>query len=179
MASRKNKWRRCGRLEFRRETKRYSDGTPWGHDVLYIRVRRVACAVVEPWDGPTTCFGIVPTVSVSAGTYRLTTAVKAARIARDYINYRLSMRGQNRIIEQLRAEGIVLFAQNTGKLYQEHLALARRKAPVTEWSAHVRHNVLPLYRRQVGPCATTSDARIEAAAALKDYYENYIRENAL
>lgn len=32
----KNKWRRRGRLEFRRETSRLSDGTPWG-DVLWVR----------------------------------------------------------------------------------------------------------------------------------------------
>lgn len=35
--SRKNKWRRCGGLEFRRETQRYDDGTPTGGDVLWVR----------------------------------------------------------------------------------------------------------------------------------------------
>ena len=36
MPSRKNVWRRRGRFEFRRETARLSDGTPWG-DTLWIR----------------------------------------------------------------------------------------------------------------------------------------------
>lgn len=40
----KNKWRRRGRLEFRRETGRYHDGSIWpGKDVLFIRIRRKAC----------------------------------------------------------------------------------------------------------------------------------------
>ena len=38
----KNKWRKRGRIEFRRETRRLSDGTPDG-DVLFIRVRKKAC----------------------------------------------------------------------------------------------------------------------------------------
>ena len=50
MPSKKNKWRKRGRLEFRRETKRYSDGTPWGKDVLYVRIRKVDCAIVEPME---------------------------------------------------------------------------------------------------------------------------------
>lgn len=36
----KNKWRKAGRLEIRRETSRLSDGTPWG-DVLWIRTAKV------------------------------------------------------------------------------------------------------------------------------------------
>jgi hypothetical protein len=84
MASRKNKWRKRGRLEFRRETKRYHDGTPWGHDVLYVRIKRVACAVIEPWDGPSSN-PKAQAVSVLVGTYRLTTAIEAAHLARSYL----------------------------------------------------------------------------------------------
>jgi hypothetical protein len=40
---RKNKWRRAGRFEFRRESGRYSDGTPDGRDVLFVRIKGVAC----------------------------------------------------------------------------------------------------------------------------------------
>ena len=40
--SRKNQWRKAGRLQFRRETSRLSDGTPDG-DVLFIRIHRRAC----------------------------------------------------------------------------------------------------------------------------------------
>ena len=40
----KNKWRKRGRLEFRRETARYSDRTCWiGKDILFIRIRKHAC----------------------------------------------------------------------------------------------------------------------------------------
>jgi len=38
----KNKWRKCGRFEARRETRRLHDGTPDG-DVLYIRKKGVVC----------------------------------------------------------------------------------------------------------------------------------------
>lgn len=42
--SRKNKWRRRGVLEFKRESGRYSDGTLWpGKDVLFIRIKGRAC----------------------------------------------------------------------------------------------------------------------------------------
>lgn len=49
MASKKNKWRKRGRLEFRRETARYSDGTSMGEDRLFVRVRKVDCAIVSPF----------------------------------------------------------------------------------------------------------------------------------
>jgi len=42
----KNRWRKLGRIEFRRETRRLSDGTPDG-DVLYIRVRGRACVTAS------------------------------------------------------------------------------------------------------------------------------------
>ena len=86
MASRKNVWRRRGALEFRRETKRYSDGTPWGCDVLYIRVKRRACAVVEPFDW--SHLGTGKTLSVLCGTYRAATPIEAAHLAREYISNR-------------------------------------------------------------------------------------------
>jgi len=57
--SRKNKWRTRGKLQFRRETRRYSDGSLMvGCDVLYIRIRGKACvfATLEPVKGPGTGF---------------------------------------------------------------------------------------------------------------------------
>ena len=54
MSSKKNKWRgRKGGIQFRRETKRFSDGTPWdpATDVLYIRVAGRDCYYVEPITG--------------------------------------------------------------------------------------------------------------------------------
>lgn len=51
-----NYWRRRGNLEFRRETKRLSDGTPWGNgaETLFIRIRGKACVFVgtDPGTGP-------------------------------------------------------------------------------------------------------------------------------
>jgi hypothetical protein len=81
--SKKNKWRTRGRLQFRRETKRYSDGTPWGCDVLFIRRRGIACAVVEPFDWDSAAPG--KRLSVLTGTYRAANAVEAAKLARGYL----------------------------------------------------------------------------------------------
>lgn len=53
--SRKNKWRRCGGLEFQRVSQRYTDGTVAGGDTLWIRtpkvdgVRRVAYVHWNTW----------------------------------------------------------------------------------------------------------------------------------
>lgn len=77
MASKKNTWRTRGRFQFRRETKRYSDGSPWGCDLLYIRVRKVACAIVEPFDWRGASPG--STVSVLCGTYRAARPAPPAR----------------------------------------------------------------------------------------------------
>lgn len=89
MASRKNKWRSRGRLQFKRETKRYSDGTPWGHDILFVRVRKQDCALVEPWTeifpaghehhNPARRVSVLPSLG---STYRIISAVQAAKLIR-------------------------------------------------------------------------------------------------
>lgn len=83
MSSRKNKWRKCGALEFRRETKRYDDGTPWGHDVLFVRIKGKACAVIEPFDWR----AVAPdrTLCLLAGSYSAETPLSAAHRARAYL----------------------------------------------------------------------------------------------
>jgi hypothetical protein len=83
MASKKNKWRKCGRLEFMRETKRYSDGTAWGHDVLFIRIKGKACAFVEPFDW--SFKGTKETLCIHTGTYEAATPLTAARRIRAYL----------------------------------------------------------------------------------------------
>lgn len=83
MASRKNVWRTIGRLQFRRETKQYSDGTPYGCDVLFVRRKGVACAVVEPFEWGAVAPG--KTLSVLCGTYRAATAAQAAHMAKRYL----------------------------------------------------------------------------------------------
>jgi len=92
MSSRKNVWRRRGRLEFRRETARYSDGSPRGNDILYVRVRKVACVIVEPFtaewsDGRGRMHP--NSVSVLVGTYRIARPAKAANYAREYLEYKM------------------------------------------------------------------------------------------
>lgn len=86
MASRKNKWRKRGRLEFRRETKRFSDGSPWSPatDILFVRIKGKACSTVEPFDW-SHLGEPKKTVCVSAGTYRAASPVQAAHLARDYV----------------------------------------------------------------------------------------------
>lgn len=80
----KNVWRKCGRLEFRRETKRYSDGTPWGNDVLFIRIRKKACAFVEPFDW--SHLGTGQTLAIHCEVYSAATPIQAAHAIRQYLN---------------------------------------------------------------------------------------------
>lgn len=83
MTSKKNVWRRAGRIEFRRETKRYSDGSPWGCDTLFIRIKGKACAVVEPFDWSHLKTG--QSLSILCDTYQAATPLQAARVARAYL----------------------------------------------------------------------------------------------
>jgi hypothetical protein len=46
----KNKWRTRGALQFRRETRRFTDGSPYGGDVLFIRIRGKACVIATTGD---------------------------------------------------------------------------------------------------------------------------------
>lgn len=93
MASRKNKWRKRGRFEFRRETKRFSGGDPWepATDTLYIRVRGVACAVVEPFDWRGTAPG--KTLAVLTGIHGAARPAEAAHRARSYLVGKITERG--------------------------------------------------------------------------------------
>lgn len=90
MASHKNKWRKAGRFEFRRETKRYHDGTPWGCDVLFVRIRRVGCCVVEPFAWKECAPG--KTLSLLCGIHSAETPIGAARHARQYLLTQLESR---------------------------------------------------------------------------------------
>ena len=79
----KNKWRRRGRLEFRRETARLSDGTLEGYDRLFVRIKGKACVIFGEWTG-NPAFG---PLYLLAGTYRLGTVSKLVPIAREYLDY--------------------------------------------------------------------------------------------
>jgi hypothetical protein len=81
----KNKWRKRGRLEFKRETARFSDGTPEGHDRLFVRIKGKACVIFGGWNGPQIDDA---TLYLLAGTYRLGNVGKLVPIARDYLNYK-------------------------------------------------------------------------------------------
>src|SRR5262245_47173655 len=84
--SRRNKWRRRGRLEFRRETARLSDGTLEKHDILIVRIKRKACVIFGEWDGNPS-FG---PLYLLASTYRLGNAWKLLPIARDHLHFETS-----------------------------------------------------------------------------------------
>lgn len=88
MPSKKNKWRRRGRLEFRRETKRFYDGSPWEPrcDVLYVRIRGIACGVVESFDWQATAPG--KTLCVLTEVYSAARPVEAAHRIRAYLRER-------------------------------------------------------------------------------------------
>jgi hypothetical protein len=80
MASKKNKWRgRKGEIQFRRETKRYSDGTPWGKDVLFIRIAGVECCHVEPKEIPGATYAGKVWFSGVKTTSQALTPVQAAK----------------------------------------------------------------------------------------------------
>lgn len=76
------------------------------------------------------------------------------------------------------AHEIVLFACNTGSLYQKHLTLARGANNTNDWSIHIQREVLPAYRRDLHePYARmTSDDLATAAADLRDYYHRHVSE---
>lgn len=62
-----NKWRTRGRFQFQRVSGRYSDGTPDGREILYIRIRRVGCVYAStPYPDAT---GLLASVAYNDGTY--------------------------------------------------------------------------------------------------------------
>ncbi len=71
---------------------------------------------------------------------------------------------------------IILFAQNTGSLYKEHLRLANTN--VKEWYEHIKYKVIPLYRKECHmPYARmTSDSIITAANELNSYYSEQLKQ---
>lgn len=70
---------------------------------------------------------------------------------------------------------IVLFAINTGELYETHKTMARANASIGEWYTHVG-SILNLYTRQVEPCWSPSIFKNEAANELKTYYERHVED---
>jgi hypothetical protein len=82
MSSKKNVWRgKSGGLQFRRETKRYSDGTPWGCDALYVRIKGKFCCVIEPFEWSDCAKG--KTLSLLMGNYSAQSPIGAAHAIRE------------------------------------------------------------------------------------------------
>jgi hypothetical protein len=77
---------------------------------------------------------------------------------------------------KLTAHEIVLFATNTGELYETHKQLAREGASQAKWFDHVTGPVLRLYFKQVERALAFPSERWDAARELKSYYERHIRE---
>lgn len=73
---------------------------------------------------------------------------------------------------------LIDFAINTGKLYPQHLAMAREGATARVWELHVRVNVLPLYRvEHHEPYEGMSKDELAAVAKeLDEYYANHDAE---
>jgi len=70
------------------------------------------------------------------------------------------------------------YAINTGKFYDQHLAMAREDASPKMWNLHLRVNVLPLYRRDHHERheGMSNDELAQVATELADYYRNHISE---
>lgn len=73
---------------------------------------------------------------------------------------------------------LVLFAKNTGELYPNHLALAQEKQGLKYWVVHVKHRVLPAYRKACHEPheGMTLDSIDQVAAELQRYYERHVSE---
>ncbi len=78
----------------------------------------------------------------------------------------------------IKAYDIVLFATNTGALYETHKRLARACASKQKWFEHVSGPVLRLYSRQVQPVSAWPSERFDAAGELKAYYERHLAEES-
>lgn len=83
---------------------------------------------------------------------------------------------QELTIPSLTAHEIVLFATNTGELYEAHKQMARDNVPFGKWVEHINARVMPLYCRQVERATLLPSERFNAAHDLKDYYARHIRE---
>jgi hypothetical protein len=65
-------------------------------------------------------------------------------------------------------ENLVLYATNTGLLYETHVAMT--DADFATWFEHVKRAVIPLYRREIGPITATRPLMADTATALQAYY---------
>lgn len=75
------------------------------------------------------------------------------------------------------ANDIVLFAQNTGELYERHKDMARADASEGAWAFHVQNVVMRLYKSQFGRGHKLGlQAGLEAARELRTYYNQHIKE---
>lgn len=74
------------------------------------------------------------------------------------------------------ARDLVLFATNTGELYETHKTMARTNASFGDWIMHVSVTVMNLYARQVEPCCASLVERRQAADELKAYYERHVED---
>ena len=77
-------------------------------------------------------------------------------------------------------EDLVLYARNTGELYEAHKQLAFRGASEEEWRDHVLHNVTRHWLSEIVPDGSpwrfrASDC-LAAGKELKAYYDRHIKE---
>jgi hypothetical protein len=77
----------------------------------------------------------------------------------------------------VKAYDLVLFATNTGSLYETHKQMAREGASQQKWFEHI-DRVVRLYCREVESVRAWPSDRFDAARELKAYYERHIGEGA-
>jgi len=79
------------------------------------------------------------------------------------------------IFHRVTAEAMRLFAINTGAFYAEHCRLGRENN-LSLWIVHVREQVEPHYRREIGSFHYDGAGRVTVANDLMKYYAEHVKE---
>ena len=84
---------------------------------------------------------------------------------------------EGKMMREVLAYDLELYAINTGQLYQTHKSLARRKQNAWAWIMHVRDNVIPRYSREIEPVWASAETVDAVAVALMEYYARHVMES--
>lgn len=76
----------------------------------------------------------------------------------------------------LEKHDLVLFAINTGELYQSHCLMARKAMPDLIWRDWLANRVIPLYSKQIEGVVCDYETICNAASEIKEYYERHVTE---
>jgi hypothetical protein len=78
--------------------------------------------------------------------------------------------------KMIEARDLERFAVESPELDRSQRALARSRANLWSWKAHVAGWVVPRYRKSIEPARASSDAIAATAIALKDRYDRHLAE---